>query len=100
MGHILKISLFLLFMSSVKAFVVENVDTDDVIVLGNSKTRGLFGHSIALGKRGTHSHRGKYYAYVGDPIDDTHGNVYKCEIDLKKHNQDCSMVQGDYSLQI
>ena len=103
MGHILKILLFLLFMSSVKAFSVENVATENIIVLkerGNSQTSGLFGHSIALGKKGTQYQRGKYYAYVGDPIDDTHGNVYKCEIDLQKRNQDCSIVQGNYSLQI
>ena len=90
---VLKILFLLLFMNGAFAFDAENVDTEDVIVLEKqTSTRALssvFGYSVAIGKR---RRDGRYFAYVGDPIDDDHGNVFKC--DLSRPGQGCNMVQG------
>ena len=85
----LEIFLFLIWLSLINAYNAKNVDTQDVIVLQKSGGgKNQFGHSVALVKD---------HIYVGAPLDNTHGNVFKCKFnafDLNKQNPSCQTVNG------
>ena len=50
-----------------------NIDLENPIVFNpSSNDKGLFGHSVALTKNKT---------FIGDPENDNHGNLFKCNVD-------------------
>ena len=82
-----------MWLCLIYAYNAKNVDSKDVIFLKNPRTasrNNAFGHSVALARN---------YVYVGAPLDDTHGNVFKCRFtadDLKQQNPACSKVVGKF----
>ena len=80
-----------MWLCLIYAYNAKNVDSKDVIVVKNpSQGNNRFGHSVALASN---------YLYVGAPLDDTHGNVFKCRFtadDLKQQNPACSKVVGKF----
>ena len=65
--------LFLLLFGVSHAYNAKNVDSQSVIYLKNDQSGNFFGHSVAIASESN--------VYVGAPLDQTHGNVFKCSID-------------------
>jgi len=65
--------IFLLLFGESYAYNANNVDSQSVIYLKNAQSGNFFGHSVAIASERN--------VYVGAPLDQKHGNVFKCSID-------------------